>query len=159
LDLSLAAKQAEAIFEALSRMRPQQEDLFRANYQSLEKDLLALDSRIKAIVPQNTTVPIIFSHPVYEYFEKAYGLNGRSVHWEPDQQPSPDQIAELKKLLENHPAQWMVWEGSPINFAVEILDAMGIKSVVFNPCGNAPSEGDFLSVMKDNVTNLELVFR
>ena len=125
MDLSLAVKQAEAIADALVRKRPQQEDMFRANYRSLEKDLLALDSRIKAIVPQNTTVPIIFSHPVYEYFEKAYGLNGRSVHWEPDQKPSPAQIAELKKLLENHPAQWMVWEGYPDELRSEKLQCNG----------------------------------
>ena len=159
LDLSLAAKQAEAIAEALSRKRPQQEDLFRGNYRSLEKDLLTLDSRIKAIVPQNTPVPVIFSHPVYEYFEKAYCLNGRSVHWEPDQDATPGQVAELNKLLENHTAKWMIWENTPIKSAVDVLEAMGIKSVVFNPCENVPLEGDFLSVLKDNVTNLELVFR
>ena len=159
LDLSLAAKQAEAVFEALARKQPQQKDLFRANYLALEKDLLALDGRIKAIVSLKDTVPIIFSHPVYEYFEKAYGLNGRSVHWEPDQNPNPGQIAELNMLLENHPAKWMIWEAKPIKSAVDVLEAMGIQSVVFDPCGNVPSEGDFLSVMQHNVTNIETVFR
>jgi len=158
MDLSLAAKQAEAIVDEIVRKRPQHEDLFRANYRSLEKELLALDSRIKAVVSPNHTIPIIFSHPVYEYFAKAYGLNGRSVHWEPDQDPTPGQVAELNKLLESHPANWMIWENTPIKSAVDVLEAMGIKSVVFNPCGNVPPEGDLLSVMKDNVTKFELVF-
>jgi zinc transport system substrate-binding protein len=82
LDLSLAARQAEAIVEALTRKRPQLKEQFRANYWSLENDLLALHNRIKEIVPQSNTVPINFSHPVYDYFEKAYGLNGRPVHWD-----------------------------------------------------------------------------
>ena len=159
LDLSLAARQAEAIVEALARKQPQQKDLFMANYRSLEKDLLVLDSRIKTIVSLNNTVPIIFSHPVYEYFEKAYGLNGRSVHWEPDQDPTPGQVAELNKLLENHPAKWIIWEGPPIKSAVDVLEAISIQSAVFNPCGDIPPEGDFLSVMQHNVTNLETVFR
>jgi len=159
LDLSLAAKQAEALFEALARKQPQQKDLFRANYLALEKDLLALDSRIKAIVSPKNTVPIIFSHPVYEYFEKAYGLKGRSVHWEPDQNPNPGQIAELNKLLENHPAKWMIWEATPIKSAVDVLEAKDIQNVVFDPCGKMPFDSDFLTVMQQNVSNLELVFR
>jgi zinc transport system substrate-binding protein len=159
MDLSLAVKQAEAIVEALVRKRPQQKDLFRANYRLLENDLLALDSRIKSIVSTNNTVPIIFSHPVYEYFEKAYGLNGKSVHWEPDQKPSSAQIVELNRILEMHPARWMVWEGDPGVAAVEKLNAMGVQSAVFDPCGNVPAEGDFLSVMQQNVMNLEAVFR
>jgi len=159
LDLSLAAKQAEAVFEAFARKQPQQKDLFRANYLALEKDLLALDGRIKAIVSLKDTVPIIFSHPVYEYFEKAYGLNGRSVHWEPDQDPTPGQVTELNKLLENHLAKWMIWEATPIKSAVDVLEAKGIQNVVFDPCGKMPFDSDFLTVMQQNVSNFELVFR
>ena len=159
LDFSLAAKQAEAVFEALARKQPQQKDLFRDNYLALEKDLLALDNRIKSIVSQNNTVPVIFSHPVYEYFEKAYGLNGRSVHWEPDQDPTPGQVAELNKLLENHPVKWMIWEATPIKPALDVLEAKGIQNVIFDPYGNMHLDSDFLTVMHQNVTNIETVFR
>jgi hypothetical protein len=31
---------------------------------------------------------------------------------------------------------------------------MGLESVVFSPAGNKPEEGDFLSVMKDNLEKL-----
>jgi len=159
LDRSLAAKQAEAIVDALARKRPQRKDPFMANFLSLKNDLLTLDSRIKAIVSQNNTVPIIFSHPVYEYLVKGYRLSGRSVHWEPDQEPTPGQFAELNKLMEINPARWMIWEGPPIKSAVEKLKAMGVQSAVFDPCGNVPPEGDFLSVMQRNLANLEPIFR
>jgi zinc transport system substrate-binding protein len=159
LNFDLAAKQAEAILEALIRKRPQQKDLFRANYTSLGNDLLALDSRVKAVVSHNNSVPIIFSHPVYQYLEEGYGLNGQSVHWEPDQTPSSMQLGELEKLVETHPARWMVWEGVPVKPALAALEAKNIQSAVFDPCGNVPPEGDFLSVMHQNVLNLEAVFR
>ena len=159
LDLSLAAKQAEAVADALARKRPRQKDLFRTNYQSLENDLLALDSRIRSIVTPNAGIPIIFSHPVYDYLVKGYGLNGKSVHWEPNQPPTQIQTAELKKLLTTHQAIWMIWESAPIKSSVDILKAMGIQSAVFDPCGNVPPEGDFLTVMQQNVINLEPVFR
>ena len=159
LDLSLAAKQAQAIAKALTRRRPQQADVIKTNVQALEKDLLALDSRIRSITSSNNDLPILFSHPVYDYFEKAYGLNGRSLHWEPDQEPTQNQIAELRSGLATHPAQWMIWEGIPVDSAVQSLATMDIRSAVFDPCGNVPSAGDFLSVMQNNVKNLEMVFQ
>jgi zinc transport system substrate-binding protein len=67
--------------------------------------------------------------------------------------------AELKKLLTNHQTKWMIWKGAPIKFSVDILKVMGIQSAVFDPCGNVPTEGDFLSVMQQNVNNLEPLFR
>ena len=42
--------------------------------------------------------------------------------------------------------------------SVDKLAASGIKSLVFDPCGNVPDQGDFLSVMKQNVKNLEAAF-
>lgn len=159
LDLSLAAKQAHAISEALARKRPQQKDLFETNFRILEKDLFELDGRIKSVVSSSNELPIIFSHPVYEYFENAYSLNGRSVHWEPDREPSPVQLVELKHVLEKHPARWMVWEGPPNKSAVDVLKTMSIESTVVDPCGNVLQKGDFLSVMQQNVTNLEKVYR
>ena len=120
---------------------------------------MELDIRMKAAVSSGNTMPIIFSHPVYEYLEKAYGLNGKSVHWEPDQDPTPNQVTELTKLLDHHPAKWMIWEGAPIKSAMNALSTMGIQSAVFNPCGNIPPGGDFLSVMRHNLANLEAVFR
>ena len=71
----------------------------------------------------------------------------------------PGQIAELNKLLENHPVKWMIWEGTPIKPAVDILEAKGIQNVVFDPCGKVPFDSDFLMGMQQNVSNLELVFR
>jgi len=37
--------------------------------------------------------------------------------------------------------------------------AIGVKSLVFDPCGNKPDQGDFLSVMWQNVENLKSAFQ
>jgi zinc transport system substrate-binding protein len=65
---------------------------------------------------------------------------------------------ELRNILKDHPAQWMIWEGQPLEAIVEQLRSMGINSIVFNPSGNVPRQGDFLSVMQRNVNNLKLIF-
>jgi zinc transport system substrate-binding protein len=52
----------------------------------------------------------------------------------------------------------MIWEGEPLPEIVARLDELGVKSVVFEPCANAPDAGDYLSVMQANVRNLEAAF-
>jgi len=35
---------------------------------------------------------------------------------------------------------------------------MGVESLVFAPCANAPEAGDFLDVMRQNIENLKKAF-
>ena len=102
---------------------------------------------------------IIVSHPVYDYFARRYGLNIVSVHWEPDEVPHDDQLRELKEILNQHPAKWMIWEGDPLPESVEKLKSMSVSSLVFDPCGNKPEQGDFITVMKQNIENLKKSFQ
>ncbi|NIO04198.1 MAG: zinc ABC transporter solute-binding protein [Proteobacteria bacterium] len=159
IDFSLAAKQAKAIAQALSRKKPALRESFDRNYRALEKDLMTLDRDIKEIVLRDPSKPLVASHPVYDYFASRYGLNIRGVHWEPDEVPSREQWVELRDILKDHPAKWMIWEGDPISEPVERLKTLGMDSLVFDPCGNIPERGDFLAVMQQNVENLKIVFQ
>ncbi|MBW1841530.1 MAG: zinc ABC transporter substrate-binding protein [Deltaproteobacteria bacterium] len=158
IDFDLAAKQAKAIAKALDRKRPGLKDTFQKNYLALERDLSALDLKIQNIVSKNQPPPLIGSHPVYDYFSKRYGLNMKSVHWEPDEVPGNQQWMDLQGVLKTHPARWMIWEGNPNQETVKKLESMGINSLVFDPCGNVPAKGDFMSVMRRNVENLRKAF-
>jgi zinc transport system substrate-binding protein len=158
LDLELAAIQVNAIADAFTRKHPGQRNTFQKNYKALEKDLIALDRDIKAVVSKDPSKPLLVSHPVYDYFARRYGLNIKSVHWEPDEMPGAEQWLELQKLLKGHPAKWMIWEGEPMKDSVQKLKSIGVNSLVFDPCGNAPDQGDFLTVMHQNVQNLILAF-
>lgn len=158
IDLSLAAEQARAVGQALARKSPENRDVFESNYRELERDLLDLDSRITEMVKKYSGKPLIVSHPVYDYWASRYSLNVRSVHWEPDETPTTAQWMELKRLLEEHPAQWMVWEGEPDPAVVKDLQELGVSSLVFDPVGNIPERGDFLSVMRGNIENLRAAF-
>jgi zinc transport system substrate-binding protein len=159
LDLDLATQQAKAIEKALSRKRPELKSSFERKYTALEKDLMAIDREIKETVSNSQNQPLIASHPVYDYLSRRYGLNMKSIHWEPDEIPNGIQWAELKRILKDHKAQWMIWEAEPIKKSLEILESTGVNSIVFDPCGNVPEKGDFLSVMKQNVEYLGLAFR
>jgi zinc transport system substrate-binding protein len=158
LDFDLAAQQAKAIEKALSRKRPEIRSTFQKNYEDLKSDLMALDGEIKKTVSGDQNRPLVMSHPVYDYLILRYGLNARSVHWEPDETPDTKQWMDLKRILKTHPAQWMVWEREPLGETVEKLKPLGVNSIVFDPCETVPEKGDFLSVMRRNVENLESIF-
>jgi len=159
LDFTLAVEQARVVAAALSRRQPGSKDVFARNLASLEKDLLDLDRRVQEIVAMNPDRQLLASHPVYQYFRHRYGLNLKSVMWEPDAIPNEMQWSELVRLLTGHPADWMIWEGEPALESVTRLSGMGIDSLVFDPCGNRPPAGDFLSVMQQNMQNLERAFQ
>ena len=69
--------------------------------------------------------------------------------------PTEEMWTALGTMLKSHPAELMVWEGEPLDAVESRLAGMGIESVVFYPCSNVPRDGDFGSVMLQNVDNLK----
>lgn len=154
LDPTLAITQAAAIRDALSALRPESAKAFAAGYASLREDLQVLDDDFAEIFREIGDTPVVFSHPVYQYLERRYAVNGVSLHWEPDQIVDDDDMAKLAESLLRHPAEFMIWEGEPTPESVDSLAAWTITSVVLDPCGNRPETGDYLTVMRKNTANL-----
>ena len=152
LDPTLAIEQARAVTRAFEQARPAQAQTFRRSFDELAAELTDLDRRLAAVAEKLGTEPLLFSHPVYHYYVRRYDLNSRSLHWEPDEPPD---IGELTRVLEDHPARWMVWEAELPNETVAALEAVGVSSVVFAPCGRAPEQGDLVSEMERNVARME----
>ena len=158
LDMTLAVEQARVIKDALVELLPQHKNLFEDQFKNLEKELLALDAEINRVVSISQDQRVVFSHPVYQYLERRYNMNGMSVHWEPEELPDEEMWTEFKHILEHHPAKWMIWEGNPETNTVTELEKRGVNSVVFDPCGNEPDEGDFLTEMTKNIGELRKVY-
>jgi len=158
LDPTLAVEQARAVLEAFVAARPQHESSFRQGFAELESDLLALDEWLRELTTEDSDLPLLGSHPVYQYLARRYALDLRSVHFEPDEVPDDAAWRGLETLLADHPAHWMLWEAAPLQQSADRLREAGVESVVFDPCGNVPDEGDYLDVMRRNATNLEAVF-
>ena len=55
-------------------------------------------------------------------------------------------------------AKWMVWEGEPLVQTVAKLAELGVDSVTYAPCGNVPTEGDYLGAQRDNLADLAKVY-
>ena len=159
LDFDQAAKQAEAVAQAMARKRPEFKTVMMDNLQSLQNDLAALDSQMKGLTASKLGVPLLGSHPVYQYLARRYELNLKSVHWEPNEMPPNEEWEGLRKILASHPAKWMIWEAKPSEAIVAKLTELGVGSLVFDPCANRPESGNFLDVMKENVEHLKEAYR
>ncbi len=159
LDFAQAARQAETVKNAIVAARMRTPEELTRNFEMLREQFLSLDISVEAITKDHSDVPLLASHPVYDYFSRRYGLNLRTVLWEPDDFPDESAWNELRQLQRDHPARWMIWEDEPLPESAERLARMGIRSIVFNPCGSRPDMGDFMTVMESNVENLKLIFR
>jgi len=157
LDFEQAAQQAEAIMRALVRKRPAYQAEFQRNYAVLEKELMSLDAEIRSLAT-NTAQPLVASHPVYQYLARRYDLNLKAVMWEPETLPSASEWQGLSVLLQEHPANWMIWEGQPAPVSVQRLSETGVGSLVYDPCANVPGKGDFMDVMQENINNMKIIF-
>jgi zinc transport system substrate-binding protein len=156
LDFDLAVEQARAILEAVVSARPQHEADFRTAFAALESDLKELDSSLQEFSDQFGKESVLFSHPVYQYFERAYNLSGFSVHWEPDEVPEEAQWRELQTVLQHYPATIMIWEAKPLSVTRRRLQELGVDSLVFAPGGNRPAEGDLLDLMREGIASLSM---
>ena len=157
LDMQQAIKQAEAIKNALVHLDPAHKDQIEQSYRKLKHELEELDSAFKNAV-KDLQRPIVSSHPVYQYFARAYGLNLKSLLWEAEMKIDAKAKGELSVLLETHPAKVMVWEGKPTEENAAYIESMAIKNIIIDPCMNRPSQGDFMTVIHANVKMLEKAY-
>ena len=91
--------------------------------EALDHDLAELDTRLRGAAKAWGEQPMLASHPVYQYLADAYGLRIESMHFEPDQALSPEDLQALDALLARHPAKLMLWEAPPLPETEEQLRA------------------------------------
>ena len=159
IDFNQAAMQAQAAGDALAALVLAAKESISKNTEELKDELESLDDRMSALSRKLVQHPLVASHPVYHYLARRYGMNLKSVLWEPDSVLDDKAMADLNAVLSGHRARWMIWEGEPSKDNVEKLSGMGIQSIVFDPCDNVPEKGDFMSVMKANVEAMEKAFQ
>lgn len=155
LDLDLLRQQIEAIAAALAKKLPIKNAVLSWRRDAMIAELGAMDEGLREVGEALAGAPLLYSHPVYQYLDRAYALNGVALHWEPDQLPSAADLRELDQLLAGHPARLILWEDEPLPGTRKQLEDRGIQVLVFRTLGNRPQSGDFTSEMTANVARLK----
>ena len=159
LDFEQAGLQAQAVADALAKKRPEWRSTVMDKLTALRAELAALDAELQGIARSKPKLPLLASHPVYQYLARRYGLNLDSVHWEPKAMPSAEEWTGLEQSLAARPARWMIWEAQPAPEIAAKLKSLGVASLVFAPCAERPESGDLLTAMHANLENLKAAFR
>ena len=154
LDMRLALCQASRVRDALTQLAPATKGTADANFKALEHDLTRLDTRLRNAAKAWSSQPVLASHPVYQYLADAYDLRIESVHFEPDEALTPEDLQALGSLFERHPAKLMLWEAQPLPATEKLLRDRGITTVVFDPAAQPPADGNFVTAMTGNVQRL-----
>jgi zinc transport system substrate-binding protein len=157
LNFKFAHQQATATLNALIKLMPDHEDTLRENYKELQNHLSELDDRMIRIGTRLQEVNLLASHPVYQYLEEAYGFRAYNLHWEPDEIPDAVQWSILAGELNSDLKNIMLWEEAPLPEVKLRLTELGVEIAVFNPCGNRPESGDFVSTMAQSISQLEQI--
>lgn len=157
LDLTLAREQAAAVRDALTRIRPSDTEIFDANYQALATDLTELETAYRQVTRDASGAHVAYSHPVYAYFQQAYGLQGPSLHWEPDAPLDPESLHELSHLKEDRQIRYLIWERTPLEGSAQQLEEQEITSLVVEVMAGAPETGDFLDGLRRNLEALRQI--
>ncbi|CDF79770.1 adhesion lipoprotein [Formosa agariphila KMM 3901] len=159
LDMDLANKQAEVIANHLISKFPEHKAVYESNFKTLSEELIELDTKFKTLTATNLELQVIFSLPVYQYFEKAYNLKGRSLHWEPNYELNHDRAQDIEYLKKAENFKYMIWEAAPLSETKSRLEAMGIESIVVNPIYTAPENSNYFKEMEANYNQLSKIYK
>jgi zinc transport system substrate-binding protein len=157
LDQEQAIMQASTIAEALAQRGLVESDEIETRLSALTENLLALDAAAEQLRPLAEGKVLIATHPRYQYFSRAYGLEIRSLEWEAGAAPNADQLAELEALVDETGAQVLLWEAEPPEEARAVLRDLGLVDVVFPTLAMAPEGSDYVQRLRAVVDDLARV--
>ncbi|MEH6593455.1 MAG: metal ABC transporter substrate-binding protein [Halioglobus sp.] len=151
MDMSLAQLQAKTVAKALQKEWPEKRQDIEDRFASLSAELESLDREYAGAAAALRNHQLVYSHPVYQYFERRYEIPGISLHWEPDVMPSDEQWQALGDIETDRTL--FIWEAQPSLEIIERMGEMGIKFVVVDPAANVDSDG-WMAVQRGNIARL-----
>lgn len=154
LDFAQAAQQAEALAQAMQRRMTGLSDQVAEALPSLVDDLMTLDTEARDTLAALQGTTILATHPRYQYFARAYGLEIAALEWEAGAMPDDAQWQDLQDMAARTGATLLIWEATPPPEAMERASQIGLRSAVFSPLAGSPAEGDFISVMRAQIATI-----
>jgi len=154
LDPTLAAAQAEAVATAIVGKGLAPVDQVAARLTELQADLAELDQAAEAALAGSEGTSIIATHPRYQYLARRYGLSITSLEWEAGAMPTETELAELAEEVADTGATILMWEATPPAEAFEAVEALGLRSVVFEPLASVANGGSFTEAFSAAVKEL-----
>lgn len=161
LDPGLWAEAVQQIPQALATAAPDARCDFSANARSYVAELSAIDEEFTTALSGCRVDVIVTNHAAFGYMASAYGLTQEAISGlEPDAEPTPARLAELKDLVDANGVTTIFSEDlvSP-EVAQTLADEADVDTATLNTLeGLTPEQveagEDYASVMRTNLDTL-----
>ncbi|MEL6168631.1 MAG: metal ABC transporter substrate-binding protein [Pseudomonadota bacterium] len=157
LDPARAAVQAAAAADGLVRRAGLAEADVAPRLSDLSNDLAELEAAADALSAY-AAIPVIATHPRYQYFAEATGLSIDALDWDAGAAPSADQLETLAERIAETGAKVLIWEAEPPAAARDAVRGLGLADAVVPSLANRPDNGDFLGVYATGLADLTAAF-
>jgi zinc transport system substrate-binding protein len=154
LDPALAMAQADAIAAAITARGLAPEDAVAERLASLRDALAALEAEAAERLSAVQDVPMIATHPRYQYLARAYGLQIEALEWEAGAAPTTEELGNLRARMEASGARVLIWEAAPPDAALEATAALGLRNVIFPPLAHPDGDMGFLAALRGAVARM-----
>lgn len=162
VDPKLAIKEVEAIRDQLSQDYPDKEAAFEENAENYIGELEDLDQKYESSLSDAKQNSFVTQHAAFAYLANEYDLNQVAISGlSPDEEPSPERLAELKDYVEENDIHYIYFEENASDkIASTLADEVGVELEVLNPLESLTdqqmdNDEDYISVMQDNLNALE----
>ena len=163
LNPKLAKKEVEKITNGFIAIDPANANYYKANEQTLNNKLDALDAAYTKGLATCKNRDIITSHAAFAYLADAYGLKQIAIAGlSPDTEPSAQQLTTIANFAKANHIKYIFFEElvSP-KFADTIAREIGAKTLVLDPLEGISDDRikqgeNYFTVMEKNLKNLQL---
>jgi zinc transport system substrate-binding protein len=154
-DPLLMADLGDAVAAKVSKLDPEHADEYAANAAALRTDLETLDAEYAEALASCERDLVVVNHDAFGYLAK-YGLHLEPiVGVSPDAEPTADGLARLHQLVKDEGITTVFSETLVSKKTAETLASdLGIEVAVLDPLEGLSGDGDYLSVMRANLTSL-----
>lgn len=157
---------AENIVNVLIEADPDQEALFKSNYDELIHRLEALDEEIREVVEHGDRQEIVVSHQSFAYLARDYQFEQIPIMGlSPQAEPTVKDLQRITEFIEVHGIQYILFEELVSPRLAETLAAdLHIETLVLNPLEGLTTEQqttgeDYFSIMNENIETLRMALQ
>lgn len=160
LDPAIAAKQVAVMAARLTSTYPNLKPSIEASENELARELGRLSSLLSDLSGGTSDpVSVLTSTPDLKFLTRAAGLNDVHLNWR--KPPTATEAnAQLKAKISAiaPPPTFMLFTSEPSRELRDTVELFNLSIIVLNPMAHSPSEGDYFSVMRDNLNRLKPIF-
>jgi len=150
LNFRFALEQATSVHASILLLFPDDAKQINDNFSTLKKELVDLDTRARAAAANFSGQNLLDVSGKFQYFFEAYSLHSLNDHLHSIDIEQPTAI----EVLTAHDVSTIISDTQlPVATNTKLMNHQ-IKVCVFDPCASRPEEGDFISVMKKNLEQL-----